>query len=132
MIYLLDTDTLIYWLKGYKKIEEKIISEGLENITTTIISKAELYFGAYNSKFQTENLNAIKTLSDKLWILDFNDKSALIFGKLKAELKSQGKILLDFDIMISSIAIAYNLILVTNNTKHYARIPDLRIENWIQ
>jgi len=50
MKYLLDTDTLIYWLKGNKNIEEKALTIGLDQLRYSIISHAELYFGAYNSE----------------------------------------------------------------------------------
>jgi len=50
MKYILDTNICIYWLKGNTKIEQKILDVGLENIGTTIITIAELYYGAYKSK----------------------------------------------------------------------------------
>jgi len=56
MSYLLDTDTLIYWLKGNKSIEEKALAIGLEQLGYSVISHAELYFGAYNSAQKDKNL----------------------------------------------------------------------------
>ena len=55
MIYLLDTDILIYWMKGNKAISNKILSIGFPNINASDISKAELYYGAYKSKIINEN-----------------------------------------------------------------------------
>jgi tRNA(fMet)-specific endonuclease VapC len=49
---------------------------------------------------------------------------------IKADLKRQGNIILDADIMIAAIAIANKLTLVTNNEKHFIRIPNLSLENW--
>jgi len=46
MIYLLDTDTIIYWMKGNRNISDKVLSNGYHNITASDITKAELYFGA--------------------------------------------------------------------------------------
>ncbi len=48
-MYLLDTDTLIYWLNGNQNIERKAQSIGMDSLYYSVISKAELYFGAYNS-----------------------------------------------------------------------------------
>ena len=59
MIYLLDTDTLIYWMKGNKPISNKVLSIGFHSIKASNISKAELYYGAYKSKKANENLIAI-------------------------------------------------------------------------
>jgi tRNA(fMet)-specific endonuclease VapC len=50
---------------------------------------------------------------------------------IKAQLTQQGNIIMDADILIGSIAQANELILVTNNTKHFQRIPNLPLENWL-
>ena len=130
MRYLLDTDTLIYWFKGNQNIEKAAVHIGLQDMGYSIISHAELYFGAYNSQQKQKNLNAIQIIQQKLALVNFNAESAQLFGKIKTELKQQGNIILDADIMIASIAISHGLILVTNNEKHFQRIPDLSIENW--
>jgi len=130
MKYLLDTDTLIYWLKGNKNIEEKALTIGLDQLSYSVISHAELYFGAYNSAQQDKNLLAIQIVSKKLALVNFNAESAQLFGKIKADLKQQGNIILDADIMIAAITIVNKLILVTNNEKHFIRIPNLNLENW--
>ena len=54
-----------------------------------------------------------------------------IYAKEKARLKKSGKILDDFDLLIGATAIANNLILVTENEKHLARMSKINIENWI-
>ena len=61
----------------------------------------------------------------------FDDKAAEFFGQIKSNLKKRGEILSDVDIMIASIALADNFTLVTNNLKHFARIPNLVHESWI-
>lgn len=131
MKYLLDTDTLIYWLKGNKNIEEKALIFGLEQLGYSIISHAELYFGAYNSEQKDKNLKAIQVVNQKLALVNFNAESAQLFGMIKADLTQQGNIILDADIMIASIALSNELTLVTNNEKHFNRIPNLSIENWV-
>jgi tRNA(fMet)-specific endonuclease VapC len=132
MKYLLDTDTLIFWLKGNQQIENKACLFGLDKLRYLIISYAELYFGAYNSQHIERNLQTIEVIKQKLQLVEFNEKSAQIFGKIKANLKQQGNIILDADIMIASIALSHELILVTNNSKHFNRIPNLQLENWIE
>lgn len=132
MNYLLDTDTLIYWLKGDKNIEKNALNFGFENLGYSIISHAELYFGAYNSAQKDKNLQAIQIVNQKLALVNFNAEAAQLFGMTKADLKQQGNIILDADIMIAAIALSHKLVLVTNNEKHFIRIPDLRIENWVK
>jgi predicted nucleic acid-binding protein len=118
-------------MKGNQTIERKAITTGLDNLSYSIISHAELYFGAYNSEQQEKNLQAMQIIQKKLLLINLNDKSAQLFGMIKAQLKQQGNIILDADIMIGSIAIANELILVTNNTRHFQRIPNLQLENWL-
>lgn len=60
-----------------------------------------------------------------------NRNSGKIFGKIKSELKKVGETVNDSDLLIASIAIDNNLCLVTNNEKHFNRIQDLVIENWV-
>jgi len=130
MKYLLDTDTLIYWLTGNKNIEEKALAIGLEKLGYSVISHAELYFGAYNSVQKDKKLLAIQVVSKKLTFVNFNAESAQLFGMIKADLKQQGNIIWDADIMIAAIALTNGLTLVTNNLKHFIRIPNLNLENW--
>lgn len=130
MRYLLDTDIIIYWLKGNTKIENRAIHAGIDTIAFSIISKAELYFGAYNSTNVEQNLTNVEKLSETLSLVHFNESASQTFGKIKAELTRDGNIILDADIMISSIALTNNLTLVTNNVVHFERIPGLLIENW--
>jgi tRNA(fMet)-specific endonuclease VapC len=89
-MYLFDTDTLIYWLNGNQTIENQVNAIGLDKIAYSIISQAELYFGAYKSNYIKENLNNIQILSEKLTRLPFEDKAAKIFGELKSNLKKHG------------------------------------------
>jgi tRNA(fMet)-specific endonuclease VapC len=130
MKYLLDTDTLIYWLKGNRNIEQKALHIGLDQFGYSVISHAELYFGAYNSQQVERNLQAIQLVEQKLVMVHFSALAVQLFGKIKADLKQQGEIIMDADIMIASIALSNELTLITNNEKHFRRIINLKIENW--
>ena len=132
MKYLLDTDIIIFWLKGSGKIEEKAVSVGLDRIAFSIISKAELYFGAYNSQRVKKNIKNIQRVSQTLVMVTFDEIAAKNFGKIKSDLTKKGNIIPDADIMIASIAKANRLVLVSNNTGHFKRITGLKVENWIK
>ena len=63
--------------------------------------------------------------------MPFDRKAIDNFAMIKAELKKQGKLIDDFDILIAAVALSNDMILVTNNEKHFERIPNLTIENWL-
>ena len=128
--YVLDTDTCIYWLKGNKNIEKRILKAGMENILISVITQCELFYGAFKSAKRKRNLKVVRDLMRKIKILHTTEEVPLIYGKTKAELERKGQSLDDADLLIASITLANGYILITNNIDHFQRIPDLKIENW--
>lgn len=131
MKYLLDTNICIYLLNGNEVLEEKVREIGVFSIYISNVTLAELYFGAYNSRKVDANLKRIDLFKNNLTVYTDSDRSAEAFGRFKSKLRSEGRIIEDFDILIASIASANNCILVTNNTNHFERIEGLKIENWL-
>ena len=130
MNYLLDTDTCIYWLKGNEDIEEKALKVGLSKISISFVTLSELYYGAYKSRRVEQNLANIGILKSKLSLMDSNASICDVFGKLKAMLEKDGKIIDDADLFIAACALDINATLVTNNEKHFKRIKGLKVQNW--
>lgn len=127
--YLLDTNICIYFLKGQFDIHKKIDNVGLANCYVSEITIAELKFGVENSKKKSKNAETLKNFQDGMTILPIF--SALdIYAKEKARLKTKGKILDDFDLLIGSTAIANNLTLVTRNVSDFERLEGIKIEDW--
>jgi len=92
----------------------------------------ELYYGAYKSQKVTSNLAKIRTLENVMEIIPVGEEVAEIFGREKVRLEKSGTPLDDFDLVVGCCALAYNLTLVTNNVKHFARIEGLQVTNWIK
>ena len=130
--YLLDTDTCIYLLNGELKVKNQVAQVGIESLAVANITKGELYFGAYNSIQVKNNLERIQAFftTPAPQILPLDEKVMEIFGQLKAELRRKGQLIGDIDLLIAGVAISNNLTLVTNNTKHFERIPNISLENW--
>ncbi len=129
-MYLLDTDTIIYSMKGHPVVQKNLrlhLNDPMKICTVTLM---ELYYGAHKSNQITSNLAKIKTLESSLEILSVGVECAQAFGDLKSKLEKTGFPLDDFDLIIASCAIANNLVLVTNNTRHFKRIADLKQVNW--
>jgi tRNA(fMet)-specific endonuclease VapC len=126
---LLDTDHCIAILRGQLDLSEHVSPD--EELATTSISVAELIHGAYRSQHRDDNLARLEVLLSALMILPFDERAGWRFGALKAELESKGKPLDDLDLQIASIAVETNSTLLTNNTRHFKRISDLNLMNWL-
>ena len=130
-MYLLDTDTLIYSLKGNEIVKQNLQVHLEDPMQISIISLLELFYGAYKSQKMVSNIAKVKTLQQTFEIVSPGKETADIFGMLKASLEKNGTPLFDFDLIIASTAMAHNLTLVTNNIRHFKRIEGLKLENWL-
>ena len=129
-MFLLDTDTIIYNLKGNEAIRRNLQDHFEDPMKICVITIMELYYGAYKSRKITGNLSKVRTIENAFEIISVNSECAEIFGMLKASLEKSGMLLDDFDLIIASCAMTNNLTLVTNNTKHFSRIDGLKLTNW--
>lgn len=129
--YLLDTNIGIYLLKNKYGVAERIRAIGNKNCFISDITLAELYFGASNSGQKDRKLQGVKAIEKYFTVISIQ-RALEYYGDNKTILKQQGKLIDDFDLLIGSTAVACNLVMVTENTKHLARIPNICIENWIE
>jgi len=132
MIYLLDTNTCIYFLN---RSSEKIISQfkrfSPSEINLPSITMAELYYGAEKSKAKKKNRAIVENFVSTFEIVPFDEKSCEIYAKIRASLEKSGVPIGPMDLLIASISLSNNSILVTNNTKEFKRIKGLKLENWV-
>jgi len=131
-MYLLDTDTVIYSLKGEPAVKKNLRDHFHDPMRMSVITLMELYYGAHKSLKITSNLAKIKTLELSFEIISISEESAEIFGMTKAHLEKAGSPLDDFDLIIASSALSNNLVLVTNNVRHFQRIEGLKLTNWTE
>ena len=130
-MYLLDTNICIYALKNKPKTVMKHIERaGFQNIFMSTIVLSELYFGAENSLKPRYNRKVIDHFMSPFKIISFDLDSANIYGKIRAELKKDGKLIGLMDMLIAATALSNDMVLVTNNEKEFNRVRDLKIENW--
>jgi len=126
--YLIDSDILIYFLKGKQEVIEKLSQIPIDDLYISRINYTELIYGAYNSSKINQNLKVIEPFLESFKILEFTQASSLIFAKEKARLKKNGNIIADMDLMIASIAIENDCTLISNNIKHFDRVQNLELE----
>ena len=126
--YLIDSDILIYFLKGRQEVVQRLSQIPIDDLYISRINYSELIYGAYNSSKINQNLKVIEPFLDNFKVLEFTKASSLIFAKEKARLKKNGNIIADMDLMIASIAIENNCTLMSNNIKHFDRVHNLELE----
>ncbi len=131
MKYLLDTNICIYLIKKqYPKILSKLLKVGFARIGISTITLAELEYGAANSSRSAEAQAALLGFILPFEILDFSYNAASFYGRIRKELKDKGQPISDMDMLIAAVAMANELIAVTNNEEEFRRISGLKIENW--
>jgi tRNA(fMet)-specific endonuclease VapC len=130
-LYLLDTNICIFYLRAAYNVGEKIKhSGGLHNCLISEITLAELKYGAEISEKRNSNMRLVEDFAQQITILPILSCLAL-FAQEKARLKRLNNLIDDFDLLIGCSAIANELILVTENEKHFNRLAGIHIENWI-
>jgi tRNA(fMet)-specific endonuclease VapC len=131
-MYLLDTNICIYAIKNKPAhLFEKIKSNIKNGIYISSLTIAEMEFGIENSLKPQENRIALLKFMSLFNILFFDDMDGIPYGKLKATLKKEGKLIGPIDMLLAAQAISKNLIFVTNNIKEFSRINNLNFENWV-
>jgi len=130
--YLLDTDICIYIKKQEpKKVFEKCTQLTVGEIGMSIVTYGELVYGAHKSHYPEKNLSVAQDLINFIPLLPLPIKAAHYYGEVRASLEKQGKIIGNNDLWIAAHALAMDLILVTNNTREFERVPNLKLENWV-
>jgi tRNA(fMet)-specific endonuclease VapC len=131
MKYLLDSNICSHFLRGKYNIIEKLNEVGIDNCAISEITLAELVFGAEKSDNPKKNNKLIEKFIGQLSILPIFD-AIQTYGKEKARLQSEGKMISDFDLLIGCTSIENDLIMVTENIKEFERIKGIKIENWVK
>ena len=128
---LIDTDILSYYFKGDETVINnfKTYLETYELIEISIITYYEIFSGLLASN-GFKKLEIFESFTNENMVIPLTEESCKISAKLYSNLKNKGNIIDDIDLLIAGIAIENEMTLVTNNEKHFNRIPNLNIENW--
>jgi len=131
MIFL-DTNIISYFFNANKKIREKILEaiDNNENICTTVINVYEILKG-FRWKNNRNKENQFKEFLEDVILFTIDDAVISIASDIYSNLRKNGKTIGDADILIAAIVIKNNGTLVSNNTKHYEDIEQLKLVNWI-
>jgi tRNA(fMet)-specific endonuclease VapC len=129
--YMLDTNTCIYIIKNKPaKVVERFRQTDISQIGISSVTLSELLYGVSKSSKPEQNLIALAQFAAPLEIFPYDDGAAQYYGDLRAGLEKQGTPIGSLDMLIAAHAISLDSVLITNNEKEFARIPNLKIENW--
>lgn len=129
MRYLLDTNAVIALTNQTQpNLLRRVRQMPPGDIAISSIVMHELYFGAYRSARQAENLAVADALHFE--VIEFNQDDARQAGEIRAFLASTGAPIGPFDTLIAGHAVARNAVLVTHNVAEFGRVPRLQIQDW--
>jgi tRNA(fMet)-specific endonuclease VapC len=128
--FLLDTNIWIGLARGEQGLRERLGSLNPRHIFCCSVVRAELMFGARKSLRVDENLEGFGRLLQPFESAPFDDEAAGHYGLVRAALERAGTPIGANDLLVASIALARDFVLVTRNSREFARVPGLRIEEW--
>ena len=130
--YMLDTDICSYVIRERPlEVYEKFKKVKVNQLCISVVTYAELIYGVEHSSSREINRPIIDDFVRHLDIITWDREAAEHYGKIRAFLRAKGSIIGSMDMMIAAHARSQNMTLITNNDKHFKRVPKLRIENWV-
>jgi len=137
-MYLFDSDILSQLAKKRRpeSLMTKLAETPLAAQFTSAVNAAEIYYGIFRMNSQESHQERLLEFFEgqvfpRLTILPFDEESALTYGRLKSELERKGRPRFEPDLQIAAIAMRHRLTVVTGNTRHFAGITGLKVENWL-
>lgn len=131
MRYLLDTNIVSDLLRNpHGRVATRLLRHGVENACTSIIVAAELRYGVARVKSRAL-VPAMERHFEYLTVLSFEPPADVYYGAIRADLERRGELIGPNDLLIAAHTLALDLILVTDNTREFSRVSELKVENWL-
>ena len=116
---------------GRDSVRARMEAADPASLAISVVTLAELRYGADCSAQPEANHRAIDDFSGGMLLWGVDGQVARAFGEIKAELRRNGMLIEDFDLLLAATTRTHRLTLVTNNLAHYGRIDGLLLENWV-
>jgi len=129
-MYVLDTNTLIYFFKGMGNVSARLLALSPREIAIPSIVLYELEFGIAKSSSPKKRQAQLKEMCSLVDIIPFGQKESHQSALIRFQLEKKGTPIGMYDVLIAGTAMACQGVLVTNYTKEFSRVPKLEIENW--
>ena len=128
---MLDTNICIYILKRHpENILNKFLMFDDLHISTIVYSELQYGIELSPKKLQKARFDQLLDFLALLEIDSWDQNAAYCYAKIRSDLKKTGNTIGNMDMLIAAHALSTDSILVTNNTKEFCRIPELKLENW--
>ena len=128
---LLDTNICIYIINAKPPaVLARFQQYRMGDIGVCSVVAAELAFGVAKSG-SARNRQALEMFLAPLIVLPFDAAAVWFYGDLRADLERKGTPIGSLDTMIAAHALSLQALLVTNNTREFAVVPGLRLDNWV-
>lgn len=129
-MYMLDTNTLIYFFKDMGNVTTQLLTRSPSEISIPSTVIYELHVGLAKSDQPQKRATQLNTLLQQVHINNFTLKEAKVAAHIRAELEKKGTPIGPIDTLIAAHAVANGKILVTHNTKEFERVEGLILEDW--
>lgn len=128
---MLDTNICIYVIKQRpEQVLERFRSYPVGDVGISVITLAELQYGAGKSSQPKRNHEALEQFVSPLQVADFDRRASAAYGELRPRLEKKGHPIGAMDLLIAAHALSLGVPLVTNNVREFRRVPRLVVENW--
>jgi len=130
-VYMLDTDISSYIMKrSNPSVLQKLATLATADVCISAIIQSELAYGIAVSPRKQRDRLALEDFLRQIQILDYPAAAAAHYAEIRAHLKLAGTLIGANDMLIAAHARSLDLTLVTNNTREFHRVPNLKLENW--
>lgn len=129
--YLLDTNIVIYVLKRRPMEVLSAFNANASRMAISAITLSELFHGAEKSSKVHQNLAAVEDFCSRLEVLPYSAKAAQHYGAIRAGLEKLGQTIGVNELHLAAHARSEGLVMVTNNSVDFLRVPALQVENWV-
>ena len=130
-MYILDTNTLIYFFKGIGNVADNLLAVSPKDIGIPAVVLYELEYGISRSTSPKKKTKQLEELCALVEVLAFGSEEAKTSAIIRASLEKKGTPIRPYDVMIAGTVLSKQGILVTNNTKEFRRVPKLKIIDWL-
>jgi tRNA(fMet)-specific endonuclease VapC len=129
MRYMLDTNTVSYFMRGDRHVEQAVLAIDYPNLCVSCITEAEMLYGLARRPDATRKARLAREFLDRVESLPWGREQAAVFGQTRARMEASGKSLGPVDMLIAAHALSIGATLVTSD-RAFQHVPGLDLENW--